>query len=89
MIDYLLNLTRSFFAINANFFNTNNAKKIYTNNIIIIIQALIYIYCIPERFNINISHQLLDYKIVFVNSQNENTNSKGDLYSKTGLKRSL
>ena len=30
-----------------------------------------------ESFNTNISHQLLDYTITFVNSQYENTNSKG------------
>ena len=34
--------------------------------------------CIPERFNTNISQQFFDYKITFVNSQRENTNSKGD-----------
>ena len=33
----------------------------------------------------NISHQLFDYKITFVNSKLENTNSKGVLYSKTCL----
>ena len=38
--------------------------------------------CIPKRFNINISHQLLDYKITFVNLQHEKTNSKGDLVQK-------
>ena len=31
----------------------------------------------PESFNINISHQLFDYKITSVNSQRENPNSKG------------
>ena len=29
------------------------------------------IICIPERFNINIYNQLLDYHITFVNSQIE------------------
>ena len=33
---------------------------------------------ISESFNANISHKFLDYKINFVNSQHENTNSKGD-----------
>ena len=47
------------------------------------------IFCIPESFNTNISHPLFDYKITFVNYQHENTNSKGDLYSKTGFKRSF
>ena len=37
------------------------------------------VICIPERFNTNISHQLFDYTIIFVNSQQWNTNSKGDL----------
>ena len=45
------------------------------------------IFCIlPESFNTNISHQLLDYKITFVNSQYQNTNSKGNLNSNTGFK---
>ena len=35
-------------------------------------------FCLPESFNMNISHQLLDYKIAFVNSQHEYTNSKGE-----------
>ena len=30
------------------------------------------------RDNKNISHQLFDYTITFVNSQHQNTNSKGD-----------
>ena len=34
-----------------------------------------------ESFNTNISHQLFD-KITFVNSQRENTNSKGDFVLK-------
>ena len=34
--------------------------------------------CLPESFHTNISHQLFYYKITFVNSQRENTNSKGD-----------
>ena len=45
--------------------------------------------CIPESFNANISHQLFDYTIIFVNSQYQNTNAKGDLHSKTVLKRSF
>ena len=38
-------------------------------------------FCIPKSFNTNISHQLFDdkQKITFVNTQHENTNSKGDL----------
>ena len=40
----------------------------------------------PESFVTNISHQLYHCEITFVNSQHENTNSKGDLYSKTGFK---
>ena len=36
------------------------------------------IICIPESFNTNISHQIFANKITFVNSQCENTNSKGD-----------
>ena len=40
------------------------------------------IICIPENLNANISHQLFQYKITFVNSQLENTNSKGDFVLK-------
>ena len=32
--------------------------------------------CMPGRFNANISHQLFDFKITFVNLQRKNTNSK-------------
>ena len=42
--------------------------------------------CIPESFNMNISHQLFDYKIAFANSQCEYTNSKGDFELKTRFK---
>jgi hypothetical protein len=44
------------------------------------INSVLYnnVFCIPETFNTNISHQLLDYTINFVNSQHKNTNSKGD-----------
>ena len=34
-------------------------------------------YCIPERFNTNILHQLFDNKLTFENSQREKTNLKG------------
>ena len=40
--------------------------------------------CIPESFNTNISHQLFDYTITFVNSQHKKTNSKGDFVPKKG-----
>ena len=38
--------------------------------------------CIPESFNTNISQQLFDYRLTFVNSQRKNTKSKGDLILK-------
>ena len=38
--------------------------------------------CIPESLNMNILHQLFDYKITFVNSQRENINKKGDMVLK-------
>ena len=38
----------------------------------------------PESFKKNISDQLIDYKITFVNSQHEN--SKGTFLIKTGFK---
>ena len=39
-------------------------------------------FCMPESFNMNISHQLFDKTITFVNSQHKNTNSKGDFLLK-------
>ena len=33
-------------------------------------------FSIPESYNMNISHQLVHYKIAFVNLQHKNTNSK-------------
>ena len=44
-------------------------------------------FCVPERFNTNISHPFFDYKITIINSYYKNTNSKGDFYAKTDLKR--
>ena len=52
-----------------------NARKIQFKN-------LVFYICIPESFNTNNSHQLFGYKIIFVNSQHENTNSKGDFLLK-------
>jgi hypothetical protein len=40
-------------------------------------------FCIPENFNTNISHQLFDYTIIFVNPQHWNINSKGDFILKS------
>ena len=37
----------------------------------------------------NISHQRFDLKITFVNSQEKNSNSKGDFVSKPSFKRSF
>ena len=42
--------------------------------------------CIQESFNTNISHKLFSYKITFLNSHQENTNSKCDLVIKLGIK---
>ena len=42
--------------------------------------------CIPESFNTNISHQLFDPILTFVNSQHSNTYSKGNLVHKTSFK---
>ena len=39
-------------------------------------------FFIPESFHSNITHQLFDYILTFVNSQRENTNSKGDFVLK-------
>ena len=43
-------------------------------------------FCVPESFNKNILNQLLDYKITFVSSQPENTNSKGDFIPENWFK---
>ena len=40
-------------------------------------------FCIPESLNTNISHQLFDYKITFLNSHREKTDSKSDFVLKT------
>jgi len=42
---------------------------------------------IPESFDTDISHQLFDYTITFVNSALSNTN--GNFVHKTGFKRSF
>ena len=44
--------------------------NIFSGNLIGIIEIIIF--CIPESFNTNISHQLLNYKLIFVD-----INSKG------------
>ena len=44
-------------------------------------------FCVPERFNTNISHPFFDYKLTIINSHYKNTNSKGDFYTKNDLKR--
>ena len=43
-------------------------------------------YFIPESFNTNISHQLFDFKITFVNSKLENINSIGNFVLKIQFK---
>ena len=40
---------------------------------------------IPKSSNMNISYQFFNYKIVFVNSLHENTNSKGDFVLRFGM----
>ena len=62
--------------IKTTIFFTNISK--YVENIEVKRKSVYIIVCIPERFNTNISHKLFDYKITFVNSQQENTNSNGD-----------
>ena len=42
--------------------------------------------CIPESFNTNISHQLLNHKITLVNSQRKYINSKSDFVHKNIIK---
>ena len=52
------------------------------NTTIKMIWVVVFKNDLPESFNTNISRQLFDYKITFVNSQRENTNSKGDFVLK-------
>ena len=40
-------------------------------------------FLFTRNFNTNISHQIFDYSITFVNSQHKNTNSKGDFVLKS------
>ena len=35
-------------------------------------------FCIPESFNMNITHKLFDYKKNIMNSQRENSNSNNN-----------
>jgi hypothetical protein len=59
----------------------------FTNHLINVL------YCkpfsLPESFNKNISYQLFDYKITFVNSQRENTNLKGNFVIKNSVETFL
>ena len=43
--------------------------------------------CIQGNFNTNISYRLFSYKITFVNSQHENTNSKCDFVIKNWVSK--
>ena len=45
-------------------------------------KKIVKLFCITESLNMNISHQLFEYKITFAHSQLENTNSKGDFVVK-------
>ena len=42
--------------------------------------------CMPESFDMNILHQLFNYKITFIYSQLENTNPKGDFVHEKNTK---
>ena len=44
------------------------------------------IFCIPESFNTNISHQVFDYLITFVNSSSRTPIQKVILFSKTSFR---
>ena len=39
------------------------------NEAFVVMQPVFNKFCIPESFNTNISHQLFDYLITFVNKQ--------------------
>ena len=73
--------------------NYTKLTRIFNFNILLLVKSIPKVIknsiCIPESFNTNISHQVFDYKITFVNSQYENSNSKVILYSKAGFKRSF
>ena len=50
-------------------------------------ETSLYVVCMPESFNTNISHQLFNYKINnLCESQPENIKSKGDFVLKKWFK---
>ena len=73
--------------------NHQSNRDRYTSNILLviisfeekttIIRWIENRLCIPESFDMNISHQLFDYKI-----QHENINSKGDFVFKNRFEMS-
>ena len=67
------------YQISTIFWRWSKSNKI---RILTILWLWIKVFFLPEGFNTNISHQLVDYIITVVNLQHKNTNSNGDLYSK-------
>ena len=56
----------------------NNKLNSIENKLFIIRYfKMYYNFCAPDIFNTKISHQFFEYKITFVKSQPEKTNSKG------------
>ena len=53
-------------------------SKVLSSKLYVSYELIMKLYCIPEIFNTNISHQFLNYKKTCVNSEHVNTNSKGD-----------
>ena len=69
---FIVNRGIDFYPLGAN-------SSLYSSLIVIYFEII----RIPESFNSNkISHQLFDYRITFVNSQHQKTNSKGDFVLK-------
>ena len=53
-------------------------SKVLSSKLYVSYVLIMKLYCIPEIFNTNISHQFFNYKKTCVNSEHVNTNSKGD-----------
>ena len=58
-------------------------QYLFCSNLMSVDMFLTFNYiCIPESFNTNISYQLFQYTIIFVNSHSQNTISKGNFVLK-------
>ena len=83
----IIKLLNSYLQISVSWSNIFSRSSLEASSPLIIILLGVNKLCITESFNTNISHQLFDYTITFVNSQHKNTNSKGDFVLKPSFKR--